>query len=204
MKFLIIFQIVILFSTQLKGMNFYNKKPVIITSIGKIENDILTKVKNEIEINLNLKVKIVPDKITDLKFAFNPERFQYFAPLILKKLHNEFKSENYFRVVGITDVDIYDEGMNFIFGEALYDCCIVSIFRFKPCIKTENIDDKTIERVVKTTIHELGHTFGFMHCNNPECVMYFSNWIGDTDRKGKRFCEFHEKEYSDYWKTRNR
>ena len=35
---------------------------------------------------------------------------------------------------------------------------------------------------------ELGHALGLPHCEYPGCVMYFSNWIGDTDRKGPKFC----------------
>ena len=42
--------------------------------------------------------------------------------------------------------------------------------------------------MVKEAIHELGHTFGLFHCNNKLCVVYFSNSLYDTDRKGKRLC----------------
>jgi archaemetzincin len=43
-------------------------------------------------------------------------------------------------------------------------------------------------RLVKEAVHELGHTFGLVHCPNACCVMYFSNSLGDTDRKGPGFC----------------
>ncbi|TLX91314.1 MAG: hypothetical protein E6K97_02920 [Thaumarchaeota archaeon] len=39
--------------------------------------------------------------------------------------------------------------------------------------------------MVKECVHELGHIFGFVHCPNIECVMYFSNSLSDTDIKGK-------------------
>ena len=43
-------------------------------------------------------------------------------------------------------------------------------------------------QIVTEAVHELGHALGLPHCEYPGCVMYFSNWIGDTDRKGPKFC----------------
>jgi predicted Zn-dependent protease len=44
------------------------------------------------------------------------------------------------------------------------------------------------ERPVKEAVHELGHVCGLDHCTNPDCSLYFSNSISDTDRKGPGFC----------------
>jgi archaemetzincin len=38
-------------------------------------------------------------------------------------------------------------------------------------------------------VHELGHTLGLRHCDDPDCVMHFSNRLTDTDRKQRRLCE---------------
>src|SRR5207244_9928385 len=44
-------------------------------------------------------------------------------------------------------------------------------------------------RVVKTAVHELGHTLGLGHHGaNPQCVMFFSEKLADTDRKSRDFC----------------
>lgn len=40
-----------------------------------------------------------------------------------------------------------------------------------------------IRRCIKKVVHELGH------CDNPECVMYFSNRRSDTDHRVPDFCE---------------
>jgi archaemetzincin len=37
-------------------------------------------------------------------------------------------------------------------------------------------------------VHELGHVYGLGHCNRQACVMWFSNTLAETDRKGSRFC----------------
>ncbi|MEW6585820.1 MAG: hypothetical protein AB1442_09465 [Nitrospirota bacterium] len=37
-------------------------------------------------------------------------------------------------------------------------------------------------------VHEIGHTFGLVHCSDPNCAMHFSNSLRDTDRKSSEFC----------------
>jgi len=44
------------------------------------------------------------------------------------------------------------------------------------------------ERALKEAVHELGHLLGLPHCDNPRCIMFFSNTLADTDRKGPGFC----------------
>lgn len=44
------------------------------------------------------------------------------------------------------------------------------------------------KRVLTEAVHELGHTYGLGHCKNLRCVMFFSNSLVDTDRKGPEFC----------------
>ena len=44
-------------------------------------------------------------------------------------------------------------------------------------------------RIIKESVHELGHVFGLRHCENRKCVMHFSNSIEDTDIKTHVFCK---------------
>jgi len=137
--------------------------------------------------------------LRDVEFAYNKKRKQYSAPLILQELEKLFSNQltnkqtnqRTCRLVGIIDQDLYDEGLNFIFGEAIGQVTIVSLWRFKPCTKiTTEVEEKILlDRTIKTVIHELGHTLGLGHCTNRKCVMFFSNWLGDTDYKEKTFCE---------------
>ncbi|MCS7106475.1 MAG: matrixin family metalloprotease, partial [Candidatus Aenigmarchaeota archaeon] len=50
-------------------------------------------------------------------------------------------------------------------------------------------EEVLIKRAVKEAIHEMGHVLGLKHCENPECVMSFSNTVFDVDRKTKNLCE---------------
>jgi archaemetzincin len=43
-------------------------------------------------------------------------------------------------------------------------------------------------RALTEAVHELGHVYGLDHCERQDCVMWFSNTLTETDRKGSRFC----------------
>jgi archaemetzincin len=92
-------------------------------------------------------------------------------------------------LLGVTGADLFSPGMNFVFGIANSGRALISVFRLRPEFFGGEPDPGVFRRRVLTeAVHELGHALGLRHCEYPGCVMYFSNWIGDTDRKGPGFC----------------
>ncbi len=123
--------------------------------------------------------------------AYDPKRDQYGAGVILQRLSSKFASKEG-KVLAITSEDLYSKGLNFIFGQAQKHgkFALISLHRLKPEFwGEEGKQNLFLNRAVKEAVHELGHTFGFDHCENRNCVMTFSNRIDHTDRKEANFCK---------------
>ena len=126
------------------------------------------------------------------KDAYYSARYQYNSSIIISSISKYTSKSGVDKVLGITDFDLYVPPLNFVFGEAQYQgkVAIVSLHRLKPEFYGQPPDRKLFgDRAIKEAIHEIGHTLGLSHCQNPHCVMFFSLHIGMTDRKGKKFCE---------------
>jgi len=95
-------------------------------------------------------------------------------------------------ILGVTGVDLTVPGLNFVFGLAdpRSRCAVISLARLYPEFYGQPRDPGLFkERALKEAVHELGHLLGLGHCPDPACIMFFSNSLADTDRKGPGFCE---------------
>ena len=94
-------------------------------------------------------------------------------------------------ILGVTGVDLYVSGLNFVFGLAdpKGRGAVISLARLYPEFYGQPRDPQLFKaRALKEAIHELGHLWGLGHCPDPACIMFFSNSLADTDRKGPGFC----------------
>ena len=90
------------------------------------------------------------------------------------------------RLIGLTDVDLFIPILTFVFGEAQLDgtAAVVSTHR----LMGEGRAYGSLARVIKECVHEVGHTFGLVHCGTPGCVMSRSASVRAIDLKGARLC----------------
>lgn len=170
-------------------------QPVIaIVPVGDIPSDILQALPPAIEARfLGRRARIAARGLGRPDYAFAPARDQYWADPILRRL--AALRLNAERLLGVADLDLFAPGLNFIFGQAQIGgpAAVIALARLRPEFWGLPADPQLLlQRAIKEAVHELGHTYGLRHCHDPNCVMYFSNTLAETDRKSDCFCPAHE------------
>ena len=94
-------------------------------------------------------------------------------------------------VMAVTAKDLYpSDDWNYVFGQATIKkrVGVSSIYRFS----TPDMDSMTypvcLERLIKTSSHEIGHMFSVQHCTHAVCVMNGSNSLWESDSRPNRLC----------------
>ena len=137
---------------------------------------------------LHLAVEQHPPSF-DPELAFDSSRGQYNSRILLAQLLRE--DERATRVLGVSSVDLFLPVLTYVFGEAQLDgrAAVVSSYRLDNTLYglPEN-RELLYQRLLKESVHELGHTFGLVHCHVAGCVMNASTYAEDIDLKGERYC----------------
>ena len=123
-------------------------------------------------------------------YACDPVRAQYCCRRILRRLQR-YCLPNVWRVLAVTEADLFVPALKYVFGATQLEskCAVISLHRLRPEYYEEHENLSLLqERVVKTALHELGHSLGLTHCRRHTCVMYSSTRIHDTDTKLADFC----------------
>jgi archaemetzincin len=118
-----------------------------------------------------VRVRVAPQAALP-STAYYPKRGRYRAEKLLTHLDETHGGA--FRVMGLTATDISTTKGDIpdwgVLGLASMDgrACVLSAFR---CRRSARNQAHAIERLGKTAVHELGHTFGLEHCPNIGCLM---------------------------------
>jgi archaemetzincin len=161
---------------------------IALVTVGEVDQDIIETLKKDLN-RIFCKEVWVGKGMPTLYTAFNKKRNQYLSTMILNGLMNEKEFMASEKVLGIVDHDLYVAELNFVFGEASQRVAVISLTRLRQEFYNLPHDQSLFhKRALTEAVHELGHTYGLGHCGNPLCVMFFSNSLIDTDRKGSEFC----------------
>lgn len=163
---------------------------IVLIPIGTLPANVIVELQRDLGPIMKREVTI-GDEISPPRAAFDKARNQYIAESLLVELEKH-DVRDAARVVGIIDSDTGARGLNYVFGQARLPgrFAVVALPRLRQSLRARPADAARFrERVLKITIHELGHTFGFVHCPDRKCVMHFSNAIGEADYAGVHYCD---------------
>ncbi len=145
---------------------------IIIQKIGKVDVNLLYRLKTRLEEFTNLNVLIKKNRPLP-QFAYNSYRHRYKADSLLFYLKAQTTIADA-KIIGITEHDIEIKlhniaswgimGLSYLQG----DRCIVSIFRPG---KTAFGKKHLVGRMFSLCMHELGHSYSVDHCEQANCIM---------------------------------
>ena len=101
----------------------------------------------------------------DPRSMYDPMRDQYSSRLMLSAPLELVPAPD--RVLGVTNVDLFMPILTFVFGEAQLGgrAALISTHRLSPTYYGIPPSPPVFcERAVKEALHELGHTYGLLHC----------------------------------------
>jgi archaemetzincin len=162
---------------------------ITMVSFGYFEEDLIKNVSESVRHEFHFKVNIKEGHL-DLSEFYDPGRRQYNGTKLLKEVDYLFSTDQN-KTLGLFSVDLFIPILTYIFGQAFLNgrTGIASLYRLSNERYGINADNKNLpDRFAKEVIHELGHTFGLVHCFVPTCVMRSSTYVEDIDQKSDRLC----------------
>ena len=166
-----------------------NLPDITIISFGYFEKDLLEKVSEAVKGEFRCSMNVKEGHI-DLSEFYDTARRQYNGNNLLKHVDAIPMPESN-KTIGLFNVDLFIPILTYIFGQAFLGgrCGIASLYRLNNASYGMKMDEKLLlNRFTKEVIHELGHTFGLIHCNNTTCVMRSSTYVEDIDQKDHALC----------------
>lgn len=94
-------------------------------------------------------------------------------------------------IMAVTTKDLYpNPKWNFVFGLASYQkrTAVSSIFRYSDETLSERNYATCLQRIIKTSTHEISHMFSVAHCINAICLMNGSNNLEEADSRPNALC----------------
>ncbi len=162
---------------------------IFVSPVGKIAPWITRAIVEKMKSFFGFKTEELP-LLTDISFAFDPERNQYHSTLILEEVAARCPRGG-LKVLAVTKEDLFIPILTHVYGEAQLGgkACIISISRLITGPDMGGVDSGA-GRIVKEAIHELGHCFDLRHCEDEYCIMHYCRKLADVDKKLNRFCRY--------------
>jgi archaemetzincin len=168
---------------------------IMVVPIIPIKPHQLGGVLQHLEKRFHRPVQLMTDHRIDPASAFDASRNQYHSSFLLAALLGTFPHHKG-KILAITGSDLFVPVLTYVFGEAQLDgkAAIVSSHRLDEQFYGMP-ENKALfeERIIKEAVHELGHTFGLVHCRRFDCGMHSSTAVEEIDIKSENFCSECEK-----------
>ncbi|HEY3451084.1 MAG TPA: peptidase M54 [Myxococcales bacterium] len=162
---------------------------ILLAPVGSLAADDLAPLAGPLAGVFGCKVQIF-DAAIDSAFAYDPGRRQFDASKLLLRMLALFP-DHHGKVVGVTGDDLFAPCLTWVYGQGQVDgpAAIVSRRRLDEAFYGRATAPEAERRRLVTEIcHELGHTFGLLHCRDERCAMRWSETVEEIEQKGAALC----------------
>jgi archaemetzincin len=163
-------------------------EPISIGWIGEreMEPGVIERVRRELERAYGVPV-LRWDPVERPRDTYDVKRRQHASGKVLAWLLQSAPPGG--KVLGLTDQDLFIPILTYVFGEAQLGgrVAVASTARLREDLDLHG-ERRFTERVVKESVHEIGHAYGLVHCNVPRCVMSRAAGVRDVDEKSVELC----------------
>ena len=160
-----------------------------VLAVGNPEADVLDRLVVRLANHFGVACELMVQTL-DPNFAFHTERGQFHSSELLAEVQNHV-NDGTWRLLAVTDVDLYIPILTFVFGEAQVRgrCALISMYRLRQEFYGLPASPDLLEdRILKEAVHELGHTLDLTHCRDYSCAMAPSHAVEWIDLKQNAFC----------------
>ncbi len=123
-------------------------------------------------------------------YAFDKKRSQYDAGKMINTVEKS-DDKQYEKLICVCDLDLFVPIFTHVFGEARQGgfCAIVSIFMLYTS-RAHDADPIALERLAKISLHEAGHLFNMIHCEDSHCLMHYADTADHLDDIHMNLCRY--------------
>jgi archaemetzincin len=157
--------------------------------IGELPAGMLQDLAPTLANTFHVPCEILPYPMNP-RFAYHTERQQYHSSELLGHMQDHIRTKTW-RVLGVAAIDLYIPILTFVFGEAQIGgpCAVVSAYRLRQEFYGLQADSNLLnERLIKESVHEVGHTLELVHCPDYRCAMAPSHAVEWIDLKEGALC----------------
>lgn len=162
---------------------------IYLASIGAADEEVLAAVEICLRRAFELEVRRM-QPLPEPDYARDAKSGQYSSSLVVRELVGSCPA-GAARLLGVTERDLFIPMLTFVYGQAQLGgmAAVISLARLRQEFYQMPSNPALLKiRAAKEALHEMGHTFGLVHCPGRECVMSLATGIRQLDRKGGAFC----------------
>lgn len=162
---------------------------IYVSMVGAVNEDVVTMLARHVRGMFGFEVEMYTS-FPDPDYAFEESRRQFSSALMLQNLARVCPPDAA-KFLAITEADLFIPMVTFVYGQAQLagKAALVSLARLSQEFYGLPRDKELkLRRARKEVAHELGHTFGLVHCRDRSCLMSLSTEILQIDVKSEDFC----------------